>query len=137
LRSVDPSLFRSKNYDYLLARIAEETSDIATSTAGYESTVTNNSILAEYALWHLARVARSTGDLVLERERLRHLVSLNPGSILYDAATLRLTESFLESGDFSAGSNQRPCSRHVEERFDRSRRNPTDGSSACACRQIC
>ena len=102
LRSVDPSLFRSKNYDYLLARIAEETTDIATSTAGYESTVTNNSILAEYALWHLARVARSTGDLVLERERLRHLVSLNPGSILYDAATLRLTESFLESGDFSA-----------------------------------
>ena len=47
-------------------------------------------------------VARSTGDLVLERERLRQLVSLNPGSILYDAATLRLTESFLESGDFSA-----------------------------------
>src|SRR5678815_3210749 len=59
LRSADPSLFRSRDYDYLLARVAEETSDIGTSTAAYEKTITNNSILAEYALWHLARVALS------------------------------------------------------------------------------
>jgi soluble lytic murein transglycosylase-like protein/tetratricopeptide (TPR) repeat protein len=102
LSSSDPSLFRSRNYDYLLARIAEETTDFTTATKNYQTSVSSNSPLAEYALWHLARIARATGDLALEREHLRKLTSLAPGSLLYDAASLRLAKSFFESDDYAA-----------------------------------
>jgi len=102
LRSSDPSFFRAKDYDYLLAHIAESGNDLNAASAGYQSIATTNSPLSEYAIWHLARIARSTGDLVLERERLRKLISVTPSSLLYDAANLRLVESFFESGDYSA-----------------------------------
>ena len=86
--------------DYLLGRNAERTGDLATATARYQAIASSDSKLKEYALWHLARIARSTGDLVLERERLRQLTATAPSNLLFEAATLRLTESFFESGDF-------------------------------------
>src|SRR6185295_3610146 len=46
-----------------------------------------------------------TGDLMLERERLQQLIAAAPSSLLFDAATLRLSESFFESGDFAAAAN--------------------------------
>src|ERR1041385_7764654 len=64
LRSTNEALFRDKSYDYLLGRIAERTGDLASANARYQSIVANNSKLHEYALWRLARLARSTGDLV-------------------------------------------------------------------------
>ena len=105
LRSSNETLFRDKNYDYLLGRIAERTGDMATATASYQTIVTNNSRPREYALWRLAKFARATGDLVLERERLQQLIATAPSSLLFEAATLRLTESFFESGDFAAAAN--------------------------------
>jgi soluble lytic murein transglycosylase-like protein len=45
------------------------------------------------------------GDLVLERERLQQLVATAPSSLLFEAATLRLSESFFESGDFQSAAN--------------------------------
>ncbi len=105
LRSSDAAFFREGGYDYLLGRIAERTGDIASATANYQATVSGDSPLLEYAIWRLARIARSTGDLVLERERLRRLVAIAPTSLLYDAAALRLAESFFESGDFQAAAN--------------------------------
>ncbi len=109
LRSSNETLFRDKNYDYLLGRIAERTGDLATATASYQTIATNNSRLREYALWRLAKFARATGDLVLERERLQQLIAIAPSSLLFEAATLRLSESFFESGDFqAAASNAKP-----------------------------
>ncbi|HEV8167890.1 MAG TPA: tetratricopeptide repeat protein, partial [Pyrinomonadaceae bacterium] len=105
LRSSNETLFRDKNYDYLLGRIAERTGDLAAATASYQTIATNNSKLREYALWRLAKFARATGDLVLERERLQHLIATAPSSLLFEAATLRLSESFFESGDFPAAAN--------------------------------
>src|SRR6476620_7837484 len=105
LRSTNETLFRDKNYDYLLGRIAERTGDLATATASYQTIVANNSRLREYALWRLDKFARATGDLVLERERLQQLIVTAPSSLLFDAATLRLSESFFESGDFPAAAN--------------------------------
>ena len=105
LRSSNETLFRDKNYDYLLGRIAERTGDIADATASYQTIATNNSRLKEYALWRLAKFARATGDLVLERERLQQLIATAPSSLLFEAATLRLSESFFESGDFAAAAN--------------------------------
>lgn len=102
LRVADPSQFRAKGYDYLLARIAENTGNFATASREYEAVVTNNGLLSGYASWHLARLARSTGDLVLEREHLRRLVSLGQDTLLYDTANLRLVESYFESGDYAA-----------------------------------
>lgn len=105
LRSTNETLFRDKNYDYLLGRIAERTGDLASAGASYQIIAANNSKLREYALWRLAKLARSTGDLVLERERLQQLTATAPSSLLFEAATLRLSESFFESGDFAAAAN--------------------------------
>ena len=104
VRAANEALFRDKNYEYLLGRIAERTGDTATALSNYQAIATNNSKLKEYALWRLAKIARATGDLVLERERLQQLVAAAPSSLLFDAATLRLTESFFESGDFAAAA---------------------------------
>jgi soluble lytic murein transglycosylase len=92
------------NQDYLLGRKAEASGDVATATANYQAVVSRNALLKEYALWRLARIARSTGDLVLERERLQRLIATAPNSLLYETAALRLAESFFESGDFAAAA---------------------------------
>ena len=105
VRAANEAIFRDKNYEYLLGRIAERTGDTAGAVANYQAIASNNSKLKEYALWRLAKIARETGDLVLERERLQQLIAAAPSSLLFDAATLRLTESFFESGDFTAAAN--------------------------------
>ena len=104
LRASDPNSFTAKNYDYLLARASEQTGDSAGAASGYQSVVARNARLAEYAFWHLSRMARATGDLTQEREHLRRLVASSPTSLLYDAAVLRLAESFFESGDFAGAA---------------------------------
>ncbi len=99
------------NPEYLRGREAEHSGDIAKASASYQAVVTSNSVLKEYALWRLARIARSTGDLPLERERLRQLLAAAPSSRFADAAALRLSQSFFESGDFqSAADTARPLS---------------------------
>jgi soluble lytic murein transglycosylase-like protein/TolA-binding protein len=100
VRINQPALFRDNDYDYLLARIAEEGGDRNTALQTYQTTITNGSALSQYALWHLARFARANGDLVLERERLRKLLSLGNDTLLYNAASLRLAQSFFESSDY-------------------------------------
>lgn len=102
LRSADPSLFAVNNYDYLLARLSERRGDTATAAAAYQAVSARNSVLTQYALWHLAQFARSTGNLLLEREQLRQLISTTPASLLREAALARLGESFLESGDYAS-----------------------------------
>ena len=105
LLTSNDALFREKNYEYLLGRIAEKTGDVASAAKSYQAIASNDSRLKQYALWRLAKLARATGDLVLERERLQQLVSTAPSSLLYEAATLRLSESFFESGDFQSAAN--------------------------------
>jgi soluble lytic murein transglycosylase len=105
LRGSDQTAFQAKGYDYLTARIAHKTGDTATAMAAYQAVVTANSALAPYALWHLASIARSNGDLVLEREHLRKLVATAPKSSLYNGAALRLARSLFESSDYSAAAD--------------------------------
>jgi len=105
VRSANEALFRDKNYEYLLGRIAERTGDTPNAVANYQAIASNNSKLKEYALWRLAKIARTTGDLVLEREHLQQLVATAPSSLRFEAATLRLSESFFESGDFAAAAS--------------------------------
>jgi len=93
------------NADYRRGREAEAAGDIAKATASYQAVLAGNSILKEYALWHLARIARATGDLPLERERLRQLLATAPSSIFAETAALRLAQSFFESRDFQAAAD--------------------------------
>jgi len=105
LRTADSAAFHNRNYDYLAARISESSGDNAAATGEYETVLISSSLLSEYALWRLARIARSTGDLTLERERLRRLIALASGSLLQEPATLRLAESFFESSDYQAAAD--------------------------------
>ncbi|HEX8175190.1 MAG TPA: transglycosylase SLT domain-containing protein [Pyrinomonadaceae bacterium] len=102
LAAADPAQFTLNNYDYLLARLSERRGDGASAAAAYQKLVARNSLLAEYALWHLSQLARSTGNLVLEREQLRQLLVTAPASLLREAAEARLAESFFESGDYNS-----------------------------------
>jgi soluble lytic murein transglycosylase len=102
LRSADPSVFAINNYDYLVARLSERRGDMATAAAAYQAVSARSSVLSQYALWHLAQFARSTGNLLLEREQLRQLIATAPASLLREAALARLGESFLESGDYAS-----------------------------------
>jgi soluble lytic murein transglycosylase len=93
------------NTDYRRGRDAEASGDMAKAAASYQAVVTSNSVLKEYALWRLARIARATGDLPLERERLRQLLATAPSSIFAETAAMRLAQSFFESGDFQAAAD--------------------------------
>ncbi len=98
----DKKLFALNNYDYLLARVSEKSGDLATAMANYQTIVNRNSILSEYALRHLAQIARVSGNLMLERIYLRELLTLAPNSLLNDAANARMARSYFESTDFAA-----------------------------------
>src|SRR5687768_607887 len=99
------------NEDYLRGREAEASGDIAKAAASYQAVAARESVLKQYALWRLARIARSTGDLPLERERLRQLLATAPSSLLAETAALRLSQSFFDSGDFQAAADSaRPLS---------------------------
>ncbi|HKQ99123.1 MAG TPA: tetratricopeptide repeat protein, partial [Pyrinomonadaceae bacterium] len=102
MRGADAASFALNNYDYLLARLSERTGNAALAEANYQRVVERRSVLTQYALWHLAQLARATGNLPLERERLRQLIALAPTSLLNDAASARLGESFFESRDYAA-----------------------------------
>ena len=100
IRSSSPEIYSANNYDYLLARLSEDAGDLSESQTSYQSVVDRKSLLAGYALWHLAQRSRASGDLVLERERLRQFLALQSNDSLNAAAVLRLGESFMESGDY-------------------------------------
>jgi soluble lytic murein transglycosylase len=102
LRSADPAAFELNNYDYLLARLSERLGNPTAAESHYQRVVARGSLLSQYALWHLAQSARATGNLPLEREKLRQLIALAPTSLLREAATARLGESFFESRDYAS-----------------------------------
>jgi soluble lytic murein transglycosylase len=100
LEKSDKKVFRVNNYDYLLARLAEKSGDLAMAMANYQAVVERNSILSEYALRHLAEIARVSGNLMLERIYLRQLQTIAPNGLLNDAAAARMARSYFESKDF-------------------------------------
>lgn len=101
LETDDPETFRANNYDYLLARVLEARGDLAASAARYGDVVDRDSNLAEYALWHLAVIARHQGDLGRERALLGRLMARYPSSLLYARAAERTSRSQFESGDYA------------------------------------
>lgn len=101
-RNAETALFAFNNYDYLLARLSEINGDKATATVNYQAVVQRNSIMAQYALWHLAAISRMSGNLNLEREQLRQFLVIAPDSLVREAAYARLAQSLFESADYTA-----------------------------------
>lgn len=99
LRAAAPAAFAPNHYDYLLARLLERRGERAEATALYLAMLKRNSALAEYALWHLAQLARAASDLGLERQYLTRLLAAHPASALTGTARNRLISSHLESGN--------------------------------------
>lgn len=102
LEKSDKKLFANNNYDYLLARMAEKRGDAALAMAKYQTVVKRNSVLTEYALWHLSQIARSSGNLNSERNFLHQLLATAPNSLLKNAANSRMARSFFESKDYNS-----------------------------------
>src|SRR4051812_46535157 len=75
LRAAQPAAFTRNNYDYLLARLAQRRGARAEATALYLGLLSRNSLVSEYALWHLAEMARGASDLALERQYIMRLLA--------------------------------------------------------------
>ena len=101
-RSGDPSAFINNNYEYLLARLLERRGARSEASALYLRLLNRNSILNQYALWHLAILAKESEDLALERQYITRLLVSYPSSALAARARERLIDSHFESGDYRA-----------------------------------
>ncbi len=106
LKSLDKKSFELNNYDYLLARLQEKTGDFASAAANYQAAANRDSILKEYALWHLSRIARASGNLMLERAYLQEISVFAPDSLLKNAVQARLARSLFESKNYEAVISQ-------------------------------
>lgn len=102
LRTTDAAAFTRNNYDYLLARLLERRGARSEASTIYLGLSDRGSILAQYALWHLALLARDSGDLALERQYITRLLVSYPSSALASRARERLIDSHFESGDYRA-----------------------------------
>ncbi|HUR96592.1 MAG TPA: transglycosylase SLT domain-containing protein [Pyrinomonadaceae bacterium] len=106
LESTDPAGYLENNYDYLRARVSEKSGDAATAMAAYQSVVNRGSILKPYALWHLAEIAKTSGNLTLERLYLQELISFSPESLLLYPAARRMAQSWFESANYDLAIRQ-------------------------------
>src|SRR6266446_5849473 len=102
LRTTDAAGFTRNNYDYLLARLLERRGARSEASALYLGLLDRGSILTQYTLWHLALLARDSGDLALERQYITRLLVSYPTSTLASRARERLIDSHFESGDYRA-----------------------------------
>ena len=102
LDGADGEAFRSNNFDYLLARLLMRTGDTGQAGRYFQNVRSRGSILREYATWHLAAIARASGNLIGERIFLMELLADRPDSLLADASNRRLVDSNFESKNFDA-----------------------------------
>jgi soluble lytic murein transglycosylase len=100
LKANDRTTFENKDYDYLLARLCEWDGQTAFAMINYQGVVNRNSILSPYALTHLSQVARSTGNLMLERLVLQKLLQFYSDSFISAAASERLARNEFESANY-------------------------------------
>ncbi|MBA2379398.1 MAG: transglycosylase SLT domain-containing protein, partial [Blastocatellia bacterium] len=99
-RDLDAKLFRINNLDYLLARMASESGDHPTAASEFHRVIHRRSILSEYAIWHLSRLFRDSGNRTMERVYLDQLAAMFPDSVLNLASSNRTARSWIEDEDF-------------------------------------
>ncbi len=102
LRDADPAAFAANDNDYVLAHVAEKAGRYSLAIASYERVARRGKDLAPYALAHISRLARSSGNLLVEREALTRLRLRYPTSSLADASFDRLADNLIEAGNYQA-----------------------------------
>ncbi len=96
----DPKTFTANNYDYLLGCIAESDGQLAVAMANYQTVFKRDSILSAYALRRMSQIARSTGDLMLERIYLQRILLFYPESLIAASVNGRIARNSIESGNY-------------------------------------
>ncbi|MFM9905582.1 MAG: transglycosylase SLT domain-containing protein [Pyrinomonadaceae bacterium] len=100
LQKNGPEDFFANDYDYLLARIAESSGRLGLAMGMYQSLVDRDSVLGAYALSHMSQIARSTGNLLLERILLKRILLFYPGSLLSQGVNQRIARNNFECGNY-------------------------------------
>ena len=100
-RDADPKKFEVADRDYLLARLAEKDGRLVLALNSYQNVSSRGSLLKGYALARLSRIARSTGNLLLERIYLQQLTIENAENPLSDAAIDQIAKNCLETGNYA------------------------------------
>ena len=125
LKEADQKAFTSADYDYLLARVAEDNGSLALAVANYQAIANRGSVLRPFAFRRLARIARSTGNLLLERHYLRQLELYDPDSPVAKCALIRSAENALDAGNYAAtiatlneGFNSQPVKTKTSDSID-------------------
>lgn len=95
-----PEAFKANNFDYLLARLSERTGDLTGASKYYNAVRSRDSILREYATWHLSQIARISGNLIFERVLLMDLAVAAPDSLLIGAVRQRIARSQFEGKNY-------------------------------------
>ncbi len=101
LRASDESGFAAGDYDYLLGRMAEKNGDLGLAAASYQSAASRDSQLRPYAWMRLSRMARSTGNVMLERIYLNQILTFSPDALVAKSALSRLARSNFESDSYA------------------------------------
>ncbi len=101
LEKRDNKAFTANNYDYLLARMAEAKGDLGVAMTNYQRVAGRNSVLRPYAIAHMSRAARSTGNLLLERLCLLQLLGSSPNALISGGAKGRLAQNSYEAANYA------------------------------------
>src|SRR5882672_4970344 len=96
----NPEAFALNNYDYLLARLLQNRQAGDEAATFFLRVVNRNSPLADYALWHLAEIARARGDYPEEQKLLRKFVAQRGDHPLRERAIERLGDSYFKTGQY-------------------------------------
>lgn len=102
LRDSHAKAFVAVDYDYLLARVAERDGRLGLAMSSYQSVAKRNADLRFYAFKHMSGVARSSGNLMLERIYLTEILLSSPKSVLAGGAVYRLARNSFEQGNYGA-----------------------------------
>jgi len=101
LESKDKAAFGAQDLDYLLGRLEEGHGSLASAMARYHTVAQRDSVLSSLAQRRMSAIARSTGNLMLERIYLLELSLGDVDAALASGATRRLAENYLESGNYA------------------------------------
>lgn len=101
LRRAMPSAFTANSYDYLLGRVRHKQGKLDAARQDYSSVIERKALVSEYALWHLAEIARVSGQPEIQRQHLQILIRSYPTSLLAEPSRWRLADSFLVSKDYA------------------------------------
>lgn len=96
LRRVEPKRFGDSGGDFLLARLYEREGRVGAALAAHEDVIQNDSDLEIYSVRRAARIARSSGNLLLERVILLRALHDRQNA---SALQRRLAENALEAGN--------------------------------------